>query len=469
MKFNEFIIDNYFENVRSDSKFFNKENMKAVNKIVTFFDNYFINASVLSRLKANDMIFDFSIPKDLINRIEVLANYLYDEQPTYGYGYQGNGYKLDKRDDNLIILKVTLATKILLAYTSHNIRKQTVENIDNYFSSLFYKIVCTFDAFDQIDNIVYYRGKKNIKKTEDNNNENVIPNTPITVNDWKNKDVEPDYDYDRNKETALITALIRININFISRNIDLSLEIAQKYSAYLKIVEDMNPFVTDFAFVNKLALFNLIKDIKTETISKDLYDEDKQNIINKIDELLDSNTFDNIIKYNEIKTVLTYGGDRPDFQCEKLMNKYLADYKYTGVVYHGFYNRNGVPDVLSVLRHYENGFISCSKDLRTAKNFSRRGGSDCNMFGGVLEIYIDEDIEAIDVEKILTDAYNKEKSVYRGMYTSFINEKEVLIKMPIKKYRLLTPRDIDVILGDDQYLQEYKPTKKVQSVDNTNK
>lgn len=467
MKFNEFIIDNYFENVRSDSKFFNKENMKAINKTVTFFDNYFINASMLSRLKANSMIFDFNVPRDLINRIEVLANYLYDEQPTYGYGYQGNGYKLDRRDDDLIILKVILATKILLAYTSHNIRKQTVENIDNYFSSLFYKIVYSFNAFDQIDNIIYYRGRKKLNKNLDNN-ENNIPNAPITVNDWKNKDVEPDYDYDRNKETALITALIRININFISRNKDLSLEIAQKYSAYLQIVEDMNPFVTDFNFVNKLSLFKLIKDIKTETMSKDLDDDDKQNIIDKINELLESNTFDNVIKYNEINTVLTYGGDRPDFQCKKLMDKYIADYKYTGVVYHGFYNINGVPDVLSVLRHYENGFISCSKNLRTAKNFAHQG-SDCNMFGGVLEIYVDDDMEAIDVEKILTDAYNKEKSVYRNLYNSFINEREVLIKMPIKKYRLLTPRDIDIILGDDQYLQEYKPTKKVQPMNNTNK
>ena len=274
MKFNEFIIDNYFENVRSDSKFFNIENMKAINKTVTFFDNYFINASVLSRLKANDMVFEFSIPKDLINRIEVFADYLYDEQPAYGYGYQGNGYKLDRRDDDLIILKVILATKILLAYTSPNIRKQTVENIDNYFSTLFYKIVYSFNAFDQIDNIIYYRGRKKLNKDLDNN-ENNIPNAPITVNDWKNKDVEPDYDYDRNKETALITALIRINTNFISRNKDLSLEIAQKYSAYLQIVEDMNPFVTDFNFINKLSLFKLIQDIKTETMTKDLDDNDK--------------------------------------------------------------------------------------------------------------------------------------------------------------------------------------------------
>lgn len=456
MKYNDFKMTDYSLNVRSDSKFFNRENMSAVSKTVTYFNNYFINPGILSRLESNDMIFDYSIPSDLVYRMDTFAKFIYDEKPDYGYGaYSGSSYKVDKRDSNITILKVIVATKLLLAYTSGNVRKQPIDNLDMYFSKVFYKIVYAFDAFDVIDSIVYYRGKKDIS---DNNIEESKHNM-VTVNDWKNKDIKPDYDYNRNKETALITAIVRTNINYYSRNNNLPLIVGEKYSGYLNIVEDMNPFVSDFRFVDKLKLFNLITDMKTETICNNIDSEEKSAIIEKIDGILNDGVFDNVTKFKEINKALTYGGYRPDNDCKKLMDRYIGDYKYTGVVYHGFYNGNGSPDVLSVLRHYDGGYISCSKDLRTAKNFAR-GGSECNMFGGILEIYIDEDIEAIDIEKILQDAYDKEKTVYRNLYNSFINEKEVLIKMPIKKYRLLTPVDVNRILGDEQYLQEYKPLDK---------
>lgn len=456
MKYNDFKMTDYSLNVRSDSKFFNRENMSAVSKTVTYFNNYFIDPGILARLESNDMIFDYSIPSDLVDRMDTFAKFIYDEKPDYGYGaYSGSSYKVDKRDSNITILKVIVATKLLLAYTSGNVRKQPIDNLDMYFSKVFYKIVYAFDAFDVIDSIVYYRGKKDIS---DNNIEESKQNM-VTVNEWKNKDIKPDYDYNRNKETALITAIIRTNINYYSRNNNLPLIVGEKYSGYLNIVEDMNPFVSDFRFVDKLKLFNLITDMKTETICNNIDSEEKSAIIEKIDGILNDGVFDNVTKFKEINKALTYGGYRPDNDCKKLMDRYIGDYKYTGVVYHGFYNGNGTPDVLSVLRHYDGGYISCSKDLRTAKNFAR-GGSECNMFGGILEIYIDEDIEAIDIEKILQDAYDKEKTVYRNLYNSFINEKEVLIKMPIKKYRLLTPVDVNRILGDEQYLQEYKPLDK---------
>lgn len=455
MKYNDFKMTDYSLNVRSDSKFFNRENMSAVSKTVTYFNNYFINPGILARLESNDMIFDYNIPSDLVDRMDTFAKFIYDEKPDYGYGaYSGSSYKLDKRDSNITILKVIVATKLLLAYTSGNVRKQPIDNLDMYFSNVFYKIVYAFDAFDVIDSIVYYRGKKDINNNTEESKQNMV-----TVNDWKNKDIKPDYDYNRNKETALITAIIRTNINCYSRNNNLPLIVGEKYSGYLNIVEDMNPFVSDFRFVDKLKLFNLITDMKTETICNNIDSEEKSAIIEKIDGILNDGVFDNITKFKEINKALTYGGYRPDNDCKKLMDRYIGDYKYTGVVYHGFYNGNGTPDVLSVLRHYDGGYISCSKDLRTAKNFAR-GGSECNMFGGILEIYIDEDIEAIDIEKILQDAYDKEKTVYRNLYNSFINEKEVLIKMPIKKYRLLTPVDVNRILGDEQYLQEYKPLDK---------
>lgn len=454
MKYNDFKMTDYSLNVRSDSKFFNRENMSAVSKTVTYFNNYFIDPGILARLESNDMIFDYSIPSDLVDRMDTFAKFIYDEKPDYGYGaYSGSSYKVDKRDSNITILKVIVATKLLLAYTSGNVRKQPIDNLDMYFSKVFYKIVYAFDAFDVIDSIVYYRGKKDINNTEESKQ------NMVTVNEWKNKDIKPDYDYNRNKETALITAIIRTNINYYSRNNNLPLIVGEKYSGYLNIVEDMNPFVSDFRFVDKLKLFNLITDMKTETICNNIDSEEKSAIIEKIDGILNDGVFDNVTKFKEINKALTYGGYRPDNDCKKLMDRYIGDYKYTGVVYHGFYNGNGTPDVLSVLRHYDGGYISCSKDLRTAKNFAR-GGSECNMFGGILEIYIDEDIEAIDIEKILQDAYDKEKTVYRNLYNSFINEKEVLIKMPIKKYRLLTPVDVNRILGDEQYLQEYKPLDK---------
>ena len=74
MKYNDFKMTDYSLNVRSDSKFFNRENMSAVSKTVTYFNNYFINPGILARLESNDMIFDYSIPSDLVDRMTHMLN-----------------------------------------------------------------------------------------------------------------------------------------------------------------------------------------------------------------------------------------------------------------------------------------------------------------------------------------------------------------------------------------------------------
>ena len=221
----------------------------------------------------------------------------------------------------------------------------------------------------------------------------------------------------------------------------------------------------DLQFESKYSLYEAIRDLKTELLCKNMDKALKERMLSKLNELINDNDFDDINEYNELKSILSYGGERPVDKSEKLMERYgdIEKYKYKGVVYHGFHNVEGTIDVIGALRYYENGYISCSKDINIAKSFSHT--YDSGLFGGILEIYVDDDIEAIDVEKILEDEFNKSQNIYKKLYNNFIHEREVLIKMPIKKFRYISPSDYERYYSNNKQYSLYKPKRGVESVE----
>lgn len=447
MKYNDFTMIDYSKNGRNDSKFYNMKNLSANYKIATYFLNYFANPEIMHLInkgcELDPCIFSNNLPNSIYKRIDIMAEYVIDEKTTY-FEYKPVIDIKPIKDNDMELLKMVLVVKLSLMITSSFSRKQPVKNLDDYFIKLFYKIITRYGVGESLDEIIYNKG--NLK-------ENIVNDK----SEEKQK-IELDYDFNKDKEYAIITSILKININNITRYVEIKRLISNYYSS---IIGSYNIFTgRDLQFESKYSLYEAIRDLKTELLCKNMDDDLKEKMLSKLNDLINDSDFDDINEYKELYSNLSYGGERPVYKSEKLMERYgdIEKYKYKGVVYHGFHNVDGTADVMGALRYYENGYISCSKDINIAKSFSNTGIS--SLFGGIIEIYVDDDMEAIDVEKILEDEFNKSQNIYKNLYNNFIGEKEVLIKMPINKFRYISPFDYDRYYSNNKKYSSYQPKKK---------
>lgn len=451
MKFNDFTLVDYSKNGRNDSKFYNMKNLSENYKVVTYFLNYFSNPKIMTLINHNGQLdpyaFKNDLPDSIYKRIDIMAEYIMDEK-TASYDFRPVIDITPTKDYNIELLKTVLAVKLSLMLTSSFSRKQPVEYLDDYFKKLFYKIITRYGVGEILDKIIYNKGIGEISAND--------------KNDQKQKR-DLDYDFNKDKEYAIILSVLKVYLNNINPRIDIKNLISNYYSS---IIGSYNIITgRDLQFESKYSLYEAIRDLRTELLCKNMDEALKERMLSKLNELINDNDFDDINEYNELKSILSYGGERPVDKSEKLMERYgdIEKYKYKGVVYHGFHNVEGTIDVIGALRYYENGYISCSKDITIAKNFSHT--YDSGLFGGILEIYVDDDIEAIDVEKILEDEFNKSQNIYKKLYNNFIHEKEVLIKMPIKKFKYISPSDYDRYYSKNKQYLSYKPKRGVESVE----
>lgn len=430
MKFNDFTLVDYSKNGRNDSKFYNMKNLFENYKVVTYFLNYFSNPKIMTLINHNGELDPYAFKNDLPNsiykRIDIMAEYIMDEK-TSSNGIRNVIDITPTKNYNMELLKTVLAVKLSLMITSSFSRKQPVEYLDDYFKKLFYKIITRYGVGEILDEIIYSKGI--LEETLANDK-----------NDPKRKR-DLDYDFNKDKEYSIILSVLKVNLNNINHYINIKNLISNYYSSMIGSYDIITG--RDLQFESKYSLYEAIRDLRTELLCKNMDEALKERMLSKLNELINDNDFDDINEYNELKSILSYGGERPVDKSEKLMERYgdIEKYKYKGVVYHGFHNVEGTIDVIGALRYYENGYISCSKDITIAKNFSHT--YDSGLFGGILEIYVDDDIEAIDVEKILEDEFNKSQNIYKKLYNNFIHEKEVLIKMPIKKFKYISPSDYE--------------------------
>lgn len=450
MKFNDFTMIDYSKNGRNDSKFYNMKNLSENYKIATYFLNYFSNPKIISIINPNGQLDPYAFRNDLPNsiykRIDIMAEYIIDERTTF-YNYTPVVDITPSKDDNMELLKMVLAVKLSLMITSNFSRKQPVKYLDDYFKKLFYKIVTRYGVGEILDEIIYSKGILEEMYTNDKNDQK------------RKRDL--DYDFNKDKEYAIILSVLKVNLNNINPYSNIKNLISNYYSSMIGSYDIMTG--RDLQFESKYSLYEAIRDLRTELLCKNMDDELKEKMLSKLNELINDNDFDDINEYKELSSTLCYGGERPVDKSEKLMERYgdIEKYKYKGVVYHGFHNVDGTADVIGALRYYENGYISCSKDITIAKNFSHT--YDSGLFGGIIEIYVDDDIEAIDVEKILEDEFDKSQNRYKNLYNSFIHEREVLIKMPIKKFKYISPSDYDRYYSNNKKYSVYKPNKKKPS------
>lgn len=430
MKFNDFTLLDYSKNGRNDSKFYNMKNLSENYKVITYFLNYFSNPKIMTLINHNGELDPYAFKNDLPNsiykRIDIMAEYIMDEK-TSSNGIRNVIDITPTKNYNMELLKTVLAVKLSLMITSSFSRKQPVEYLDDYFKKLFYKIITRYGVGEILDEIIYSKGI--LEETLANDK-----------NDPKRKR-DLDYDFNKDKEYSIILSVLKVNLNNINHYINIKNLISNYYSSMIGSYDIITG--RDLQFESKYSLYEAIRDLRTELLCKNMDEALKERMLSKLNELINDNDFDDINEYNELKSILSYGGERPVDKSEKLMERYgdIEKYKYKGVVYHGFHNVEGTIDVIGALRYYENGYISCSKDITIAKNFSHT--YDSGLFGGILEIYVDNDIEAIDVEKILEDEFNKSQNIYKKLYNNFIHEKEVLIKMPIKKFKYISPSDYE--------------------------
>lgn len=430
MKFNDFTLLDYSKNGRNDSKFYNMKNLSENYKVITYFLNYFSNPKIMTLINHNGELDPYAFKNDLPNsiykRIDIMAEYIMDEK-TSSNGIRNVIDITPTKNYNMELLKTVLAVKLSLMITSSFSRKQPVEYLDDYFKKLFYKIITRYGVGEILDEIIYSKGI--LEETLANDK-----------NDPKRKR-DLDYDFNKDKEYSIILSVLKVNLNNINPYIIIKNLISNYYSSMIGSYDIITG--RDLQFESKYSLYEAIRDLRTELLCKNMDEALKERMLSKLNELINDNDFDDINEYNELKSILSYGGERPVDKSEKLMERYgdIEKYKYKGVVYHGFHNVEGTIDVIGALRYYENGYISCSKDITIAKNFSHT--YDSGLFGGILEIYVDDDIEAIDVEKILEDEFNKSQNIYKKLYNNFIHEKEVLIKMPIKKFKYISPSDYE--------------------------
>ena len=459
MRFKDFRMLNVLNFAIPDSSFFNKRIINYQQRMFVYFENYF------SDNKTDMALYDmmqrtshnrFNLNPTVLKKINLFSDYINDESDINNF--QPRSINLEINDkNNKKLARFLTSCQLLSVYVARAINGSPAAFADEAFTKLFYRLASHYDVLDLLDKVIYYKGNyhsQDEKKEIDNG-------IPITATEWKQKhgigddEVKIDYDFNKNKEIALIQTVLTTKPVVRFQSSSLINLLGNDYSGRLE--HDSYEFLEK----GKCEIYKKLKKmiIDINILSDQFINKDK--IIDSISKLINSKEFEDVREYNNMNAVLNYYDERPLYKSEELMEKYKDNkkYKFKGVVYHGFKNRGGYTNnPVEVISRYENGFISCSKDIQIASNFADDNGGS---FGGVIEIYIDDDIEALDIEKILKDGYDASQSKYKFLYDSFIHEQEVLVKMPINKFRYLTPDRVAEMIAnkkimDNEYLSTYK-------------
>lgn len=468
MKYNEFKMKNLLEFAVYDSEFLNRKMLEKQQKNYVYFENYFINQDIETYLyqlpTTTEML--LSVSKRtmgiIIKRFDTFSDYIYDERISNNLYYNLNSIFLDV-EENKIMFRFINSCRLFSAYFARKLKGCPGRYVDELFTSVFYFLVDHYKVHDSLDTVIYWKGYNYPKKKRINNDEHDDMN--MDVRDWKEKnlhdadEIKMDFDFNREKEIALIKTVLTADIPAPSVSNIINI-LGNKYS------ERLNNIGNIFS-VQKEGKGMIYEKLKSLLIEINLIDDteynNKDNIINKINNLLNDEEFNDIKEYKQLRSALDYYcGNRPIYACDELMEKYKDDkkYRFKGIVYHGYRDDNdGSINPISALSKYENGYISCSKDINVAVKFTNNF-----LRGGVIEIFIDDTIDAIDISKLLQDNYEKSNNTYKSLYNNFINEQEVMVKMPICKFRYLTPKQVKDIsnkkdTSDHQILQTYKPSK----------
>lgn len=470
MKYNEFKMSDLLDFTIYDSEFMNRKMLVKQQKSYIYFENYFINGDVEMHLyqlpTTVEMLNNFKLSMSkIIKRFDVFSDYTYDEKISPNLAYYNNPGIVYDVNENKALFRFINSCQLFSAYFAKKLKGCPGRYADELFTGVFYFLVNHYNIHDSLDKVIYWRGHNYPKKKRNRNNGENNGEYNMDVRDWKVENlseidgIKEDFDFSKEKEISLIKTVLTADIPAPSVSNIINI-LGNKYS------ERLNNIGNIFS-VQKEGKGMIYEKLKSLLIEINLIDDteynNKDNIINKINNLLNDEEFNDIKEYKQLRSALDYYcGNRPIYACDELMEKYKDDkrYRFKGIVYHGYRDDNdGSINPISALSKYENGYISCSKDINVAVKFTNNF-----LRGGVIEIFIDDTIDAIDISKLLQDNYEKSNNTYKSLYNNFINEQEVMVKMPICKFRYLTPKQVKDIsnkkdTSDHQILQTYKPSK----------
>lgn len=457
MKFKDFRMVNVLNFAIPDSAFFNKRIINHQQRMFVYFENYFSDNNTemaLYTMMQNTEHNSFKLNPIVLRKINLFSDFINDENDNSNNYNPRRGFIEVNVIDNKKLSRFLTSCQLLSVYIARAISGSPAVFADEAFTKLFYKLASHYNVLELLDKVIYYKGNYHNQDEKKEIDEGI----PITVGEWKHQnedEIKIDYDFNKNKEIALIQTVLTTKPIMRFPSSSLINILGNDYSGRLEYDS------YEFLEKGKCEIYKKLKKmiIDINILSDQFINKDK--IIDTISSLINDKEFEDVREYDSMNAVLNYYDERPVYKSEELMKKYKDNekYKFKGVVYHGFKNRGGYTNnPVEVLSKYENGFISCSKDIKIASNFADDNGGS---FGGVIEIYIDDSVEALDIEKILKDDYEASQSKYKFLYDSFIHEQEVLVKMPINKFRYLTPDRVTQIIADkklmdDEYLSNYK-------------
>lgn len=437
MKFSDFHIGRVVEHYSEESLYYNKDNISRLLRTVNYFEAMFVNTSRQNELSqllwtngkfSNNILtskLEDVLSKTLLRRCQAMADYIYDES-AWDYKSNKNLKEID-HDKNLKLASIMIAMKLVTFYTSVIVTRIPAPKADKFLTTLYYQIIDHYDAIDIIDEIIYSANESYDKRSLENN-----------------KDHECNrYAYDSEREYIFFRAMNRNPLNSYNRDMSkwVSTIMCTDIGRARFDIEQHRPSKVVHDIIQKA-----IVDING--ISIDL--ETKNRMLGTLNTLFNESIFDEQKEFELIRSALVYNNNRrPTIKCNELFDKHKEKYGYKGIVYHGFRTHNIYGHQVfpkNLLKEYHDGFISCSKDLSIAASFAETADGDEDFSERdrmcVLEILIDDNVEAIDIERILSDAHEKSPAKYDQLYMSYLREKEVLLKLPMVSYNILTAEEV---------------------------
>lgn len=454
MKFSDFRLTYMERNTFEGSVYFNKNAMIGYNRLANYFDIYFATGvrQSLDKFLFNhgDMqIYNNLFDEAIMRKINAMGEMIYDENNNFA------NVKNDiDHDENKKLVKFIITCNLLPVYYSKLVSYCSIIDAEKRLEKLIYEAALYWKVDDILDFIVT-RGKLKDKKPT-NIRDNMTSSYPENnqggfANTYKSNtneilEYDDDYDYNRAKERTLIRTLLKYNVTYC-HNFSVKKNLLEHYRTNCSVHKLENEYHNE---PNFLAL-SMIKDTILNISMLNMELETKDKLLKSLNKIVDSEDFTDERTFLNLKAVLEYQeNNRPNHKCDKIVSMFKDDYPFTGKVYHGFsdiYNYGNSPT--NVLRRYVEGYISCSKDIRVARNFARmkefdeksKGVRVCD--GAVLEINITEEHVAVDIEQILADQNIRNEKLYSRLYSNYIKEREVMVKLPVVTYNILHKDEVE--------------------------
>lgn len=433
MKSGDFTWNKDVRFTSGESLYFNKDRLRSMVRTVNYFENGFLSSaegSKLNRLTFRDYVSINSIEEMIMStrlkrRIIAMADYTYDE---LRYSEPDKTSEIDD-EMNIKFNQLCLTLQLITFYSQGIVRQMSGREADAEIVKSYYRIIRELDLCDFIDDCLKEANKRYIE-----------------MDSIFEKDDYNEFSYTPSHEYALFDKLLMRNITN-TYSFDCKQHLINCLTSTIGTNELNVAHYDPMTNVHRI-LKNTMMDISSSSIPL----ENKNKLVKVLTDLADDAMFDEEKQLELMRSALVYTNRRrPTMRCNELFEKNKETYSYKGIVYHGFVNTGTMYNVKHELKeHYKDGFISCSKSLKTASSFA--GIADyfddyeyeTNRVpsGYVIEILIDDDVEAIDLESLLVDMYNESKSKYQTLYRSYRKEQEVLLKLPIVSYRLLSHQEV---------------------------